>query len=86
MLAKVVNGKLVIPTEAERQKIVITNPSEESLKFNLGYKDLTVDEKPEYDAATQKLRAVFEETETTITQHWEAVNITEETEEEAMES
>ena len=75
MLAKVVNGRLVTPSEAERQKIVITNPTEESLKFNLGYKDLTVEEKPTYDKTTQTLRQIFEETETTITQRWEVVDI-----------
>lgn len=75
MLAKVVNGRLVTPSEAERQKIVIANPSDDSLKFNLGYKDLTIDEKPTYDKATQTLKSVFEETETTITQHWEVVDI-----------
>lgn len=80
MLAKVVNGKLVIPTETERQKIVITNPSEESLKFNLGYKDFAMDEKPTYDHAAQRLKAVFEETETKIVQHWEVTDITTEEE------
>ena len=75
MLGKVVNGRLVIPSEAERQKIVIANPSDESLKFNLGYKDFMIDEKPTYDKATQMLKPVFEETETIITQHWEVVDI-----------
>ena len=82
MLAKVVNGRLVTPSEAERQKIVITNPTEESLKFNLGYKDLAVDEKPTYDKATQMLKPIFEETETIITQHWEVVDISTEAKEE----
>ena len=27
----------------EKKKIVITNPGEESLKFNLGYKDLIIE-------------------------------------------
>ena len=78
MLAKVVNGKLVIPTEAERQKIVITNPSEESLKFNLGYKDFSMEEKPTYDKATQEIKAVLEETEDSIIQRWEVVDVTKE--------
>lgn len=76
MLAKKVNGKLVFPTEAERQKIVITNPSGESLKFNLGYKEFTVDERPSYDNKTQEIKAVFEETETAIIQHWELLSKT----------
>lgn len=78
MLAKVVNGKLVVPTEEERQKIVITNPSEESLKFNLGYKDFSMDEKPTYDKATQEIKAVLEETEDSIIQRWEVVDVTKE--------
>ena len=77
MLAKVVNGRLVTPSESERQKIVIANPTDESLKFNLGYKDLAIDEKPTYDKATQTINPVFEETETTITQRWEVVDISE---------
>ena len=76
MLAKVVNGRLVVPTEAERQKIVITNPSEESLKFNLGYKDFSMDEKPTYDKATQEIKAVLEETKDLIIQHWEVADVT----------
>lgn len=83
MLAKVVNGRLATPSEAERQKIVIANPSDESLKFNLGYKDFMIDEKPTYDKTTQTLRQIFEETETTITQRWEVVDIFTEAEEEA---
>ena len=75
MLAKVVNGRLATPSEAERQKIVIANPSDESLKFNLGYKDFMINEKPTYDKTTQMLRQTFEETETTITQRWEVVDI-----------
>ena len=82
MLGKVVNGRLVIPSEAERQKIVIANPSDESLKFNLGYKDFMIDEKPTYDKTSQTLRQIFEETETTITQRWEVVDISTEAEEE----
>ena len=83
MLGKVVNGRLVTPSESERQKIVIANPTDESLKFNLGYKDLAIDEKPTYDKATQTINPVFEETETTITQRWEVVDISEKAEVEA---
>lgn len=32
MLGKIVNGALITPTENERKKIIITNPSEEILK------------------------------------------------------
>lgn len=80
MLAKVVNGKLVIPTETERQKIVITNPSEESLKFNLGYKEFKAEVKPAYDKTTQEIKAMLEETEDLITQRWEVRGIMKESE------
>lgn len=77
MLGKIIDGNLITPSEMEKRKIVITNPSEESLKFNLGYKDLIVDEKPDYDTDTQYLNPVFEETDTEIVQHWEVKEIAE---------
>jgi hypothetical protein len=77
MLGKLIDGMLITPSEMERKKIVITNPSEESLKFNLGYKDLIIDEQPEYDEMTHYLRAIYEETDTTIIQHWEVKEIPE---------
>ena len=71
MLGKLIDGILITPSEMEKKKIVITNPSEESLKFNLGYKDLIIDEQPEYDEATQYLQSIYEETDLVIIQHWE---------------
>jgi len=70
MLGKLIDV-LITPSEVEKKKIVITNPSKESLKFNLGYKDLIVDEKPEYDETIQYLQPIYEETEINIIQHWE---------------
>ena len=58
----------------EKKKIVITNPGEESLKFNLGYKDLIIDEQPVYDEVTQYLNSIYEETDLVIIQHWEIKN------------
>ena len=75
MLGKLIDGTLITPSEMERKKIIITNPSEESLKFNLGYKDLIVDEQPEYDEMTHYLKTIYEETDATIIQHWEVIEI-----------
>ena len=71
MIGKIVNGKLTKPSEYEKKKLIITNPSDDILKFVLGYKDLIVDEEPEYDVETQYLETVFEETDTQIIEHWE---------------
>ena len=78
MIGKLVNGVLIRPTEHERRGIIITNPSDESLKYNMGYKDLEIDEVPEYDALTQNAVPYYEETETLIKGHWEIVNSEEE--------
>ena len=50
MLGKLVNGVLITPSENEKKRIIVTNPSNDVLKFVMGYKDLTVDEQPEYDS------------------------------------
>lgn len=70
MIGKIVNDKLTKPSEYEKKKLVITNPSDDILKFVLGYKDLIVDEEPEYDIQKQYLETVFEETENKIIQSW----------------
>lgn len=75
MLGKLVDGNLIRPSQNEFKKIIITNPSIESLKYNLGYKDLIVDEQPEYDMETHYLEAVYEETEDTIINHWEVKEV-----------
>lgn len=75
MLGKLVNGILITPNEMEKKKIIITNPSDESLKFNLYYKDLIIDEKPVYDEETEYLNTSYEETDTKIIQHWEIAKI-----------
>lgn len=70
MLGKLVDGVLITPSEYERKKIIITNPSDESLKFNMGYKELIIDEEPEYDAKTQYIEPEYEETDVSVIQHW----------------
>ena len=77
MLGKLVNGNLIKPSENEFKKIIITNPSIESLKYNMGYKDLVIDEQPEYNEETQYLIPAYEETETTVINHWEVKDIEE---------
>lgn len=51
-------------------KITFTNPDEQLLKDYAGYKDYVEEEKPEYDAETQKLVAQYTETDTEITCSW----------------
>ena len=80
MLGKLIDNMLFTPSNMEKKKIVITNPSEESLKFNLGYKDLIVDEQPVYDETIQYLQPVYEETDLVIVQHWEVKEILTDTE------
>lgn len=84
MLGKLVNGVLITPSENERKKIVITNPSDDVLKYVMGYKNLTVDQEPEYNVETQYLQPEFEETETDIVQHWGVKDIEEITETEVI--
>lgn len=67
MLGKLINGVLMTPSDNEKRKIVITNPSDELLKFAMNYKDLVYDELPEYDAETQYLEQEIEEADELIT-------------------
>ena len=69
MLGKIINGVLITPSANELKKVVVTNPTEEQLKFIMGYKNLVVDKKPEI-AEGQYLVSAYEETETEILQHW----------------
>ena len=77
MLGKLVNGVLITPSENERKRIIVTNPSNDVLKFVMGYKDLTVDEQPEYDSEKQYLQPEFEETDTEVIQHWVVCDVEE---------
>lgn len=71
MLGKLINGALVEPSENERKKIVIANPTDEMLKFVMGYKEVTFEAEPEYDIEKQSLTPVYTETEDAITVSWE---------------
>ena len=74
MLGKLVNGVFITPTENEFKKIVVTNPTVEQLKNIMGYKDVITEEQPPVPEG-KMLLPVFEETETTILQHWEVLDI-----------
>ena len=71
MLGKLINKKLVTPSDKEKEKIVITNPTDKILKFIRGYKDVTETEPPEYDPETQYLDMIYTETDTGITVSYE---------------
>lgn len=71
MLGKLVNGELITPSDKEKEKIVITSPTDEMLKYIRGYKDVTETEPPEYDPETQYLETIYTETETGITVSYE---------------
>lgn len=74
MLAKIVNGNLIMPSENEFKKIIIVNPTESQLKSVMGYKDLIIDDEPPMPDGYQ-LKAVYEETDNLIIQHWELEEI-----------
>lgn len=67
-LGKVLNESIILCTDNERKKIVITNPSEDILKYVLGYKNIIIpDEEPEYNSDTQYVElSVASETDDTI--------------------
>lgn len=71
MLGKIVNGELVTPSDKEKEKIIVTSPTDEMLKFIRGYKDVTETEPPEYNPETQYLDVIYTETDTGITVSYE---------------
>ena len=76
MLGKWVNGRLVQPSTNEKKKIVITNPTDDILKYIMGYKDMLIAPEPEYNAETQYIVMVLEkETDTEIHLNWEVREI-----------
>lgn len=77
-LGKIIDGRLITPTENEKRKLIIANPTDEQLKFVMGYKDVVVDDKPNYDEATQYLSPLYTETDDVITVHWDIKGIEEE--------
>lgn len=55
MIGKIINGQLYYPTEEEQQKIIVSNPTEDILKYIMGFKEIVTNDIPEYDSTTQIL-------------------------------
>lgn len=72
MIGKIIDGVLVEPSENERQKIVVTNPTDEMLKMFMGYKDVFIEDEPDYDGRTHFLKPIYEETDNGINVSWSA--------------
>lgn len=70
MLGKIVNGTLITPSDNERQKLIIANPTDEILKLVMSYKNVTEAEKPEYDENTEYLEPIYTETDDSIAVSW----------------
>ena len=62
MLGKIIDGRLVVAgNKIEFEKTKITNPTEKQLK-DLGYKEISYNDKPKYDTETEKLVENYKET------------------------
>lgn len=61
MLAKLIDGVLKEATDAERRKAVITNLSDDQMKFVYGYEDWTKEPYPEYDPETQWVEESYDD-------------------------
>ena len=75
MLGKIIEGTLITPSENERRKLVIANPTDEILKQILGYKEVAESDKPEYNDETQYLKPVYTESEGGISVTWEVCDV-----------
>ena len=75
MLGKIIEGTLITPSENERRKLVIANPTDEILKQILGYKEVTKADKPEYNVETQYLKPVYTESDGGISVTWEVCDV-----------
>ncbi len=75
MLGKIIEGTLITPSENERRKLVIANPTDEILKQVLGYKEVTEADKPEYNVETQYLKPVYTESDGGISVTWEVCDV-----------
>lgn len=75
MLGKIIEGTLITPSENERRKLVIANPTDEILKQILGYKEVTESEQPEYNDETQYLKPVYTESGSGISVTWEVCDV-----------
>lgn len=70
MLGKLINGVLMTPSENEKRKIVIANPSDELLKLAMGYKELVYDAQPEYNEEIEYIEQYYEETDEAVYVHY----------------
>ena len=75
MLGKIIEGTLITPSENERRKLVIANPTDEILKQILGYKEVNEADKPEYNGETQYLKPVYTESDGGISVTWEVCDV-----------
>lgn len=75
MLGKIIEGTLITPSENERRKLVIANPTDEILKQVLGYKEVTEADEPEYNGETQYLKPVYTESDGGISVTWEVCDV-----------
>ena len=75
MLGKIIEGTLITPSENERRKLVIANPTDEILKQVLGYKEVNEADKPEYNDETQYLKPVYTESDGGISVTWEVCDV-----------
>ena len=75
MLGKIIEGTLITPSENERRKLVIANPTDEILKQVLSYKEVTEADKPEYNVETQYLKPVYTESDGGISVTWEVCDV-----------
>ena len=76
MLGKIIDGKLVLAGNRIETEIgTITKPTNNILR-KLGFKDISHNEKPNYDYNTQKLKEIYIETDI-INVCYEIVNLTE---------
>ena len=75
-LYKVINGKIKKYDDGfvVLDNMIHTNPTEEIIK-KAGYKPKIEDEMPEYNADTQYLERVIEDTQDAILVHWEVKEI-----------
>ena len=75
MLGKIIEGTLITPSENERRKLVIANPTDEILKQILGYKEVNEADKPEYNEEAQYLKPVYTESDGGISVTWEVCDV-----------
>ena len=74
-IGRIENGALVVPTEAQRRVIRISNPSDAVLALALEMKEGVRPEPPVYDAETQMLEESYTDADGVITVAYTAVDL-----------